>query len=306
MSEQQRKKALWAVTLISITWGTTWLPSKLAVADYGMPPMQTGAIRFSLAGVIFLLYFFIRGYKLPPVIKLAKLAALSLLFLVISNGLTLKGLSFPGMSSGIGSVVGATVPLWVALFSIFLLKKQKLTLQIVIGLLLGFGGIVIIFADDLAALMNPQYELAIIYLVVASIAWSLGTLFNARKDKSMDPFYSLAWQIFFCGLLMAVYAYLFEPVVAITEIKIEVWLCVAYLFIVGSTISFVAYIYALKHLPAAQVAIYAYINPIIALFLGHAWRHETLNWFIGVGAAITLFGVYLVNNDFNKQPEIES
>lgn len=306
MSEQQRKRALGAVALISILWGTTWLPSKLAVADYHMPPMQTGAIRFTLAGSFFLLYFFIKGYKLPSFLKLVKLAALSFLFLAVSNGLTLKGLSFPGMSSGIGSVVGATVPLWVAVFSIFLLKKQKLTLQIIIGLLLGFGGIVIIFADDLAALMNPQFELAIAYLVIAAIAWSLGTLFNARKDASMDPFYSVAWQIFFCGMLMGIYAYIFEPVVPFAEIKMEVWLCIVYLFTIGSTISFVAYIYALKHLPAAQVAIYAYINPIIALFLGHAWRHETLNWFIGFGAAITLFGVYLVNNDFNKQPEIEN
>jgi drug/metabolite transporter (DMT)-like permease len=156
MSVQHRKRALAAVATISILWGTTWLPSKLVVTDYQMPPIQTGSIRFTLAGILFLTYFFIKGYTLPTLKQFGKLLVLSFFFLALSNGLTLQGLSYPGMSSGIGSVVGATVPLWVALFSIFILKKQKISLQVIIGLILGFGGIAIIFAEDLVALMNPK------------------------------------------------------------------------------------------------------------------------------------------------------
>lgn len=306
MSEQQRKNALVAVGLISFTWGTTWLPSKLAVAEYHMPPFEVGAMRFTLSGIIFLIYFFIKGYSLPSLKMLMNIAALSFVFLVVSNGLTLQGLSFRGMSSGIGAVLGATVPLWVALFSIFLLKKQKLTLQVILGLLLGFGGVVIIFAEDLKALQNPDFEWAILFLIIAAIAWSLGTLFNAKKDDHIDPFYKLAWQLFLCGVMMSVYSCLFEHPVPLAKVDYRVWLCVLYLIAVGSMFSFIAYIFALKHLPAAQVAVYAYINPIVALLLGFFWRNENLNWYIAIGAGITLLGVYLVNNAFNKQPEIEN
>ncbi|MBI2730700.1 MAG: EamA family transporter [Sphingobacteriales bacterium] len=305
MSHQHRKRALASVALISFTWGTTWLASKLAVTEYHMPPLQTGALRFTLAGIIFLTYFFIRGYRLPGLKQLGKLIILSCFFLVFSNGLTLQALAFPGMSSGIGSVVGATVPLWVAMLSIFILRNQKLTIQIFIGLILGFGGIIIIFADDLHAFANPKFEKSILLLVLASLSWSIGTLFNAKKDKTIDPFYSLGWQMFLCGLLLFVWSYKIETMVPLTSIDYHVWLCIAYLIIIGSAISFVAYIYALKHLPAAQVSIYAYINPIIALILGFFWRHEQLNWYIALGALVTLMGVYLVNNAFNKQPEIE-
>jgi drug/metabolite transporter (DMT)-like permease len=305
MSQQHRKKALAAVALISITWGTTWLASKLAVTEYHMPPLQTGGLRFTLAGILFLIYFFIKGYRLPTIKQFGKLLLLSLFFLVFSNGLTLQGLAFPGMSSGIGAVVGATVPLWVAILSIFLLRNQKLTWQVLLGLILGFGGIVIIFADDLHAIADPKFEMAILYLVLASLSWSIGTLLNAKKDKSIDPFYSLGWQMFLCGVFLFAWSWYKEDMVPLAQIDFHVWLCITYLITIGSAISFVAYIYSLKHLPAAQVAVYAYINPIIALILGFFWRHEELNWYIAVGAIVTLIGVYLVNNAFNKQPEIE-
>jgi drug/metabolite transporter (DMT)-like permease len=306
MSEQQRRKAQYAVALISFTWGTTWLASKLAVAEYQLPPLQTGALRFTIAGVIFLLYFLLKGYRLPTLKQLGKLFILSLFFLVISNGFTLQALSYPGMSSGIGAVVGATVPLWVAILSIFILRNQQLTWQVIAGLLLGFGGIIIIFADDLQAITEPRFEKSILLLVAASLSWSIGTLFNAKKDKTIDPFYSLGWQMFLCGLMLLGWSYLTEPFVTIVAIPLPAWLCIAYLILIGSTISFVAYIYALKHLAAAQVAVYAYMNPIIALILGFFWRHEQLNWYIAAGALVTLVGVYLVNNAFNKQPEVEN
>jgi drug/metabolite transporter (DMT)-like permease len=89
--------------------------------------------------------------------------------------------------------------------------------------------------------------------------------------------------------MMHIYSYSFEKSVPLALIDYRVWFAIAYLLIIGSLISFIAY-----------------INPIIALLLGFAWRNEKLNWYIGIGAAVTLIGVYLVNNAFNKQPEIES
>jgi drug/metabolite transporter (DMT)-like permease len=298
-------KALLAVVLISITWGTTWLPSKLLVADNGVPPMQISSLRMLFAGAVFVAFFLIKGYKLPSVKQFAKIIWLSIFFIVMANAFSLKSLTYKSIPSGIGALLGATVPLWVALISIFIFRKQKITLQIATGLLFGFGGIVVVFAKDLHALIQPNFLHPLLYSSLASIAWSLGTLLNAKKDATINPFYNLGWQMLSGGIILFTTSYFFENQVSLSSISLQSWGYFSYLVIVGSFISFASFIYALKHLPATQVSTYAYINPLIALVLGYYMNKEGFTWYIILGSLITLLGVYLVNRGFEKQQFVE-
>jgi drug/metabolite transporter (DMT)-like permease len=298
-------KALGAVAVISITWGTTWLPSKLLVGDYKMPPLQVSGMRMLFAGIIYLTFFLFKGYRLPSPKQFLKIIFLALFFLVFSNGLGLMVLSYPNIGSGLGAVLSAMVPLWVAILTIFLFKKQKITPIIFTGLLFGFSGVVVIFSRDLGVLVQPGYFKPIIISMMTSITWSLGTILNAKKDSTIDPFYHVGWQMFIAGLILLAWSGLTENTVALKNITLNSWWCFLYLVIIGSSISFVSYIFALKHLPATRVAMYAYINPMVALIIGFFWRHETFNWYVIAGTLITLLGVYLVNAGFEKQKFVE-
>jgi drug/metabolite transporter (DMT)-like permease len=294
-------KALLAVAIISITWGTTWLPSKLLVADNGVPPMQISSLRMLFAGAVFVAFFLIKGHSLPTIKQFGKIIILSIFFIVLANAFSLISLQYKSIPSGIGALLGATVPLWVALISIFIFRKQKITAQITGGLVFGFGGIIVVFSKDLHALTQPDFLKPLFYSSLASIAWSLGTLLNAKKDAAINPFNNLGWQMISGGIILFIASYIFEDRVALKEISLQSWSYFTYLVIIGSFISFASFIYALKHLPATQVSTYAYINPLVALILGHYMHKEDFTWYIVLGSLITLLGVYLVNRGFEKQ-----
>jgi drug/metabolite transporter (DMT)-like permease len=296
--------AYWAVAAISFFWGTTWLPSKVAV-EY-LPPLQLSGTRQIIAGTLFMSYFALKGYKMPTWQQLRRLIVLSFFFLVVSNGLTVWSLKY--MPSGVASIIGSIVPLWIALIGTVFLK-QKINRVVLSGLLLGFGGIVLVFTPEIIDLLETEklteqqgsFGIGLILAIIATISWSIGTIYNAKPDKSLNPFYSLGWQMLLSGFLLLIFSSLVEKTVPFTQIHPTAWKMIAYLVTIGSIITFIAYIYALRNLPTAQVAIYAYINPIIAVLLGWLLVGERLNaWLLG-GGAITLVGVYLVNRGYRKE-----
>jgi drug/metabolite transporter (DMT)-like permease len=296
MTAVKNNKAYAALVTVSIFWGTTWLPSKLAVGM--MPAFQLAGIRQATAGVLFILLFLIQGKAMPTMRQMGRLFILSIFFLVISNGLALVALRH--LESGIGALLGATVPLWIALLNIFFLRSQKLNAYIITGILLGFGGIVVVFNKDVQKLFNPDYEWGILLSLIASISWSVGTLFNAKKGNTLNPFVALGWQMLFSGIMLLCIAFFTGQTIPLLQIPANAWWCILYLLVIGSMLTFVAYIYALKHLPTSLVSVYAYINPIIALILGAIFLREPLSLFVIIGGAVTLVGVFLVNIGFRK------
>jgi drug/metabolite transporter (DMT)-like permease len=86
----------------------------------------------------------------------------------------------------------------------------------------------------------------------------------------------------------------------VRDIPLNGWLALGYLVVIGSVLTFIAYVYVLKHLPASQASIYAYCNPVVAVLLGALLFDEKLNIYIAIGGAVTIAGVYLVNESFRK------
>jgi drug/metabolite transporter (DMT)-like permease len=107
--------------------------------------------------------------------------------------------------------------------------------------------------------------------------------------------------MFMSGIILNTISYVSGNFMPYTEVPSEAWLSIGYLILVGSVIAFAAYIYALKRLPATQVSIHSYINPIVAVLLGDLLMNEELTIYIVLGTLVTLVGVYLVNNSFKKQ-----
>jgi drug/metabolite transporter (DMT)-like permease len=292
----EKTRAFFAVTLVSIFWGTTWLASKKGVEH--MPALQLAGIRQLLGGGIYILFFLFKGFKWPSWSQLFRFTWMSVIMFVVSNGFSTWSVQY--IPSGLGAVIGAIAPIWIALFSLALFKDTRLNSTTVMGLILGFGGIVIIFYDYLDALFNSNFSQGILLGIIATMTWALGTLLTVKHAKDLNPYYSIGWQMFLSGVILTAVSYITGQHLPITEIPVPAWYSIAYLVIIGSIITFVAFIYALKRLPAAQASVYAYINPIVAVIIGALLNHEKLNLLIAGGTLVTLIGVYLVNTGFKK------
>jgi drug/metabolite transporter (DMT)-like permease len=287
------------VALVSFFWGTTWLASKKGVEH--MPALQLAGIRQLLGGGLYVAFFALRGYRWPNWSQLLRFTWMSVLMFVVSNGFSTWSVQY--IPSGLGAVIGAIAPIWIALFSLVMFRDTKLNVTTAIGLVLGFAGILVIFYDYLDALFNSNFSLGIILGVIATMTWALGTLFTVKHARDLDPYYSIGWQMFLSGVILTAVAWITGQHIPVTEIPTPAWLSIAYLVVIGSIITFAAFIYALKRLPAAQASVYAYINPIIAVIIGAVLNHEKLNGWIAGGTLVTLIGVYLVNTGFKKKAE---
>lgn len=301
-NQSDRTKALVAVGIVCFFWGTTWLASKKGV-QY-MPPLQLAALRQLIAGALYLIFFFAKGFKLPTREQLIQFSWMSLLMIVLNNGFSTWSMKY--MPSGLGAVIGAASPLWIAVISSFLFKETKLNSTTVVGLLLGIAGILVIFSDYLQDLFNSSFSIGVILNVIASITWAFGTIFTVRNARHINPYFSLGWQMFIGGIILWIFSWLTHQHVNPLTVNINAWYSIAYLVIVGSVLTYSAFIYALKRLPAAQVSIYAYINPIVAVIVGALLNNEKLTAIIACGTVVTIAGIYLVNTGFKKNDNLAS
>lgn len=293
----EKKKALFAVGVVSLLWGTTWLASKVGVNH--IPPFQLSGLRHLLGGAIYVSYFAVVKKMFPRVDQLWRITWMAFIMFVLNNGLSV--LSVVYIPSGLGAVIGAIAPVWVVIFSFFIFKHIHYKWQTLVGVLLGFLGVVLAFFDYAEQILNTRFSWGIIAGLVGSMTWALGTLLTVKQAKDMDPYFAVGWQMFFSGIMLSTYSHLSGNYVAWDAIPFPAWSAILYLVIIGSVVAFAAYIYALKRLPTTLVSIHAYINPIIAILLGDLLMNEHLTWFVTAGTLVTLLGVYLVNRSFAKR-----
>ena len=292
-------KALFALAWVSIFWGTTWIAAKEGVKN--MPALQMAGIRQFIAGLLFIIYFLVKKQSLPKGKQWIPVIMLSFLNFMLSNALSTSGIKY--ISSGLGSIIGAIFPLWLVIISIF--SGKQLSRETITGLLMGLGGICIIFYDHLKDFINTDFTLGIILSVASTISWAIGTLYTKQQAIHYNPYFSLGFQMFISGTTLILISYGTGNAVGLTDIPSTSWWAIGYLVIFGSVLTFAAYLYSLQNLPTALASVYAYINPIVAVILGAAILGEKLSLFIAAGGAITIAGLYIVNNSLKKKNILE-
>lgn len=284
-----------ALCWVSFFWGTTWIASKEGVKH--MPAMQLVAIRQFLGGVLYVAYFIIRKTPWPKPAQWKTILILSLLNFVLSNGLSTWGVKY--ISSGLGAILGAIFPIWIVVISLF--KGEKIARQAITGFVVCFVGICIVFYDHLHEFLKPEFRFGILLSMTATLTWAFGTLYTKKKAASFNPYFSLGLQMMLSSLFLFAVIGASGTAIAIERIPLISWWSIGYLVIVGSVLTFVAFIYMLQKLPAQISSIYAYINPIVAVILGAILFGETLTPLIALGGAIVLCGLYLVNLSMRKK-----
>ncbi|MEO5564226.1 MAG: EamA family transporter [Chitinophagaceae bacterium] len=306
----RRTKAIFALLLVCFLWGTTWVAAKEGVKH--MPAMQMAGLRQLFAGLLYVIFFIIKGAKFPRGKEWIPVIVLSILNFALSNGLSNWGIQH--ISAGLGAIIAAIFPLWLVLIGLFTSAK-KIPTKAIIGLLVGFAGVCIIFSEHFLDFLISDFRFGIFLSLTASLTWALATLYTKHTAADFNPYFSLGLQMVISGTVIllitkATNSPQVKSFIPLQDIPIRSWLSIVYLVIFSSAIAFVAYLYALQNLPTEQVSIYAYINPIVAVLLGWILFNEHVSILLTVGGAVILTGVYLVNKAFKarspmKQPETE-
>jgi drug/metabolite transporter (DMT)-like permease len=282
-----------AFGLVYLFWGSTYLAIDVAVQT--IPPALMCGIRFSIAGVVMLAVCAATGRKIFYSPKQIALASIVGLLLLMGGNLTLSYAEL-AVSSGLAALIIAITPLWFLVLDQLLLGDHHISRRGKAGLLLGIVGLFVLVWPQLAAGSLGHRELiASISLIGGSFSWALGSVLSKRWQSGMDGFVSTGWQIVAAGVGNFTFAFLFE------DLKHVGWshrsvAAVGYLIVCGSWIGYTAYIYLLEHVPTSKVSTYAYVNPVVAVFLGWLILHERVDRFILMGSAIVVLSVILVTS----------
>jgi len=198
--KETRTKAVFALSLVCFFWGTTWLASKEGVKY--MPALQLAGIRQFLGGTCYVIFFLVKKIPLPKKKEWTTILVLSFLNFLLSNGLTTWGIKF--ISAGLGAIIAAIFPLWLVVIGFFS-SKSRISLMAIIGFVIGFGGVCVIFYEHLRDFLNSDFRFGIILSLVATWTWAFGTLYTKKQAQNFNPYFSLGLQMLISGFFLLIF-----------------------------------------------------------------------------------------------------
>jgi drug/metabolite transporter (DMT)-like permease len=270
-----------------LIWGTTWAAIRIGLQ--GIPPITGVALRFSIAGAVLLALVPFLGVKLGRAPGERSLWISNTLFtFVIAYGILYWAEQW--VPSGLAAVLFATFPLFVALMAHFALPAERLTLASVIGLLVGFAGVAVIFSEDFRALGGPKVLLASTVLLISPVSAAFGNVIVKRRGEGVHPLSIAAVPMMMTGVLMGALALAVESDRAVTFDTRSV-LALLYLALVGSALPFTLFFWLLKYQPASRLALINYATPVVAVAVGSLLLDEPFTLRILLGAALVVGGV---------------
>jgi drug/metabolite transporter (DMT)-like permease len=284
-------RKLLAYGAIYILWGGSFLAIREIVAV--TPPFFAAGFRFFLAGLLLILYSGLRGGGACSRRQWIGAAALGfIMFTCMYAGLFWAEIRIP---SGIAAVISAMIPVWIFIGEFAILRTQKVTPVSIIGVVLGFAGVVVL-AWQAPGSHTQASAFTLLVLIGATLCWAGGTLWSRKLTLPRPQTLNAGWQMAVGGgLLLLLSAGTGEmqrmpPLAILLQPKIVI--SMAYLMLAASILAFTAYVWLLTHEPTTRVASYAYVNPVIALLAGAVLAGERLSALQMVGVLLVLAGVF--------------
>lgn len=302
-AQQHKFRVMFCFALVYVLWGSTYMAMRVAVRDF--PPFVVGTTRYLVSGPAMLAVCALMGRKIAISRRdFWRLLAIGVSLLSVGNMGIVWGEKY--VASGIAALVVALLPIWVVAIEAWVYRAGRMTAQGLIGLAAGIAGLMVLVWPRLTSGTHLGHLelLGCGILAAGSLAWAFGSVFSHRFNLTVDVFVSAAWQMTLGGIVNAIIALLSGQFrhVRWTAPAIE---SVAYLVVCGSWIGFTAYIWLLEHVPTPKVATYAYVNPIVAVFLGWLLLDERVDAYMLVGTVIIIASVAVVNTSKLKRLRAE-
>jgi drug/metabolite transporter (DMT)-like permease len=292
--KKENNKTIIAYILVCLLWGSTYLAIRIGVGEF--PPFVFAGMRFLIAGAIMLVYSLLKGIQIPKKpVDILKISAVGLFLLWGGNGCVVFAETW--VSSGMASLLVSTVPLFMVLIELALRLNTKISIKTWIGLLIGFGGVATL------VLLNSNVESidlkGALMLLFGSFMWACGSVYSKTFKAEGSVVAHIAIQMLAGGLGLSITGALLGeiPKIHITAVGIG---ALSYLIILGSIVGYSCYIYILKKWPIAKAGTYAYVNPVVAVFLGFMVLSEPISVSIVASALVILLGVVLVQSEKSK------
>jgi drug/metabolite transporter (DMT)-like permease len=288
-----------AFAAIYLIWGSTYLGILLALKS--IPPFFMAGARFLIAGLILLGWALLRGEKLPDTRSLAHISLAGILLLFLGNGAVVWVEQY--LPSGLAAIIVATVPLWFVLldkrqWSFYFTNKQ-----IILGLCIGFAGVVLLFSGQSAAgLFQERIKfISLLVLIGGTIAWTIGSLYAKYREMNGSTLMKVAIQMTAAGIAFFIAAVVMREKFSFATLSLKSIGALSYLIVMGSLVAYMAYMWLLSVRPASLVGTYAYVNPVVAVFLGWLVAGESISIQQAVGLAVIIFGLVIVNISKEKK-----
>jgi drug/metabolite transporter (DMT)-like permease len=285
-------KTLLAFAIIYFVWGSTFLAIRIGVQD--VPPLLFAAMRFFLAGVILFVWLLFQREHLPVGRQWLSIILLATLIFVGDYGLVFW--AEQTVPSGITAVMLATIPAFMALSEILVLRTQRMTVRLALALLIGLAGVVVLVSRSLNLGGQPINTAGAIALIVASMSWSVASILTRKLPLPSSKTISAGSQMLTGGILLFLLSALlgefrnFHPF----AISRGVWIALLYLSIAGSVVAFTAYLWLIHHQSPTKVGTYAYVNPLIAVLIGYFFGGEPLGTRTILGTLFVLISVIVI------------
>lgn len=296
---KQHTRAYWAWVAVCLSWGTTYLAARVAIESY--PPFLMAGTRHVAAGVLLAAFVKMRGIELPALASWRGHALLGALMVGAGNGLLVWAQQF--VPSGMAAVMISMIPFWMVGIEAFMPGGERLRARQVLGLLIGFGGIVLLasLGGKLAGAGDRQFLLGVIATQCSCCGWAIGSAYAKRHNRHENVLAATALQMALGGVLLMVIGTAAGEW-SHWEYTLRSTIAVLYLLIVGSFVGYVCYTYALKYLPISTVALYAYVNPVIAVILGSLVLSEPFTRWMVVAIAIIFLAIWIVRPGSGQTP----
>lgn len=278
-------KQLVAYFFVFIVWGSTFLAIRVGVHE--MPPLLMAGLRFVIAGGVVYGWARLRGDPAPTRTEWRSTLAVASVLIVLCYGTLFW--AEQRVTSGMAAVLVATIPMWMTLSEVVLLRTVRLSAALVAALLTGAAGVVVLTSETLMPVGTPVDKIGALALVASSMAWSVVSVGTRLMPMPASGTMRAGSQMLVGGVALVVIAGLlgefgrFHP----ARVSAGAWWSLVYLITAGSIVAYTAYIWLLKHVAPSKVGAYAYVNPVVAVLLGALLLGEPLD-------ARTITGTLLV------------
>jgi drug/metabolite transporter (DMT)-like permease len=281
-----------AFAAVYLIWGSTYLGIRLAISS--IPPLLMAGSRFVVSGAILYAVMRSRGAVKPNRQQWISATMIGALLLLAGNG----GVSWAEQTvpSGIASFFIATVPLWMLLIEWLRPKGARPSIPIALGLLAGFAGVGLIVSSRDQFGHHAVNPTGAMVLVLSSVCWALGSIYSRHAQKPASALLAIAMQMIAGGALLLLTGLLLGEASRFNPMNISTTSAWAFLYLslVGGLVGFTAYVWLLQVSTPARVSTYAYVNPFIAVLLGHVVLKERLPATIVFAGTLILAAVVLI------------
>jgi drug/metabolite transporter (DMT)-like permease len=297
-----RWQTLLAFGIIYFVWGSTFLAIRIGVRE--VPPFLLCSMRFVAAGLALYLWMRLKREPNPAAREWASATLLALLIFVGDYGLLFW--AEQKIPSGVAAVMMATIPAFMAIAEIVLLRTQRLTLSLALALIVGMCGVAVLVSRSLNLGGAPIDRAGAVALIIGAVNWSVASALSRKLPLPSSKAMSSGAQMLAGGVLLALIAALrgefrgFHP----HAVSFGAWLALLYLIVAGSIVGFTAYVWLLHHESPTKVGTYAYVNPLVAVLLGYFAGGEPLGARTIVGSLCVLASVIMITTARRQKPAI--